>query len=81
MAWIANKSMMLAGSLVDRGGPVPASVIQSIPTSRLGSLVRLNLIQEVPDPEPSGELCEVCGEGPFQRLASHMTRSHPDLEE
>ena len=40
-------------------------------------MVRVGYVDEVEDAQV-GEYCEICGEGPFTRLARHMTAAHDD---
>ncbi len=75
MAFISNRNMTLGDQVIERGQVIPQSVIDAIPPLRYNSLLRVKHIVEVPDDE-QGELCDICGEGPFVRLARHVTAKH-----
>lgn len=81
MPYRSNKTQTLAGHDLGRGDLIPADVVAAIPPHRWGSLVRVGLVFEdltVPAPPPAvvGEMCPICGEGPFARLARHTTAKH-----
>ena len=80
MAFMSNRNMFLGDIQVEKGQIIPQSVLDAIPPLRYNSLLRVKHIIEVPDDE-QGEICEVCGEGPFVRLARHMTAKHDDIPE
>jgi hypothetical protein len=68
----------LAGVQVNKGDVVDTS---AIPDYRLGALVRTGLLAEVEAPSPAatngageGDMCSVCGQGPYKRLAAHMKK-------
>ncbi len=63
--------------MAKKGSVIPEKVIAKIPELRWKALLRTGLIREV-EAAQIGEYCEVCGEGPFQRLARHMTAVHDD---
>lgn len=80
MPYIANKTMNLGGKVFSKGTEIPASVMAKIEERRQGSLIRTRLIVEVEEaPVPSGDMCPHCGEGPFQRLAQHVSLKHDDI--
>ena len=84
MPYRAGGQLLLGERQFNRGEVIPESIIVSIPYGRFGSLLRVGLLKEdlaaEPAPEPQAtntQMCPVCGEGPFQRLARHMTK-HDD---
>lgn len=80
MPYVANKNMNLAGKIYAKGDLIPPGVIEDIPAHRQGALTRTRLIIEVEAVEkPSGDMCPHCEEGPFQRLAQHVTLKHDDI--
>lgn len=79
-SYLANKKMNLAGTTYNRGDHIPAKVIEEIAPHRLGALTRTRLIIEVETgPKPAGDMCPHCGDGPFQRLAQHISLKHEDI--
>lgn len=81
MPYRAGATMWLGNREFRRGEVIPESIIVSIPYGRFGSLTRTGLLLEdlkaTPAPEAEQEdsnICPVCGEGPYQRLARHMTK-------
>lgn len=85
MPYRAGGQLLLGERQFARGEVIPESIIVSIPYGRFGSLVRVGLLREdlaaTPAPEPkaaNAQMCAICGEGPFQRLARHMTK-HDDV--
>ena len=80
MSYKANKDMTLAGTMYKRGELVPDSVVADIPDYRRGAMFRTRLLIEVETgPKPEGDMCPHCGEGPFQRLAQHVSLKHEDI--
>jgi len=79
MTYIANKKMNLGGRVFAKGEGIPAKVISAIAEPRLASLLRTRLVIAVEDSTAaSGDMCPHCGEGPFQRLAQHVSMKHDD---
>jgi len=86
MPYRAGKTMNLGNRQFARGEVIPESIVVSIPYGRFGSLVRTGLLQEdlnatpaaEPDAVVESDMCPVCGEGPFQRLARHMAKHDDD---
>lgn len=86
---ISGRRQTLYGQTFERGDIVPESVLMVIPPNRRSSMERLSLLlkQETPVTEevvpelvePEG-MCPQCGEGPFSRLARHITAKHEELE-
>lgn len=84
MPYRSGKTQTLAGVALNRGDLLPATVISSIPAPRWGSLVRLGWVfEDLASPQAAaasagseGEMCPICGEGPFARLARHTTAKH-----
>lgn len=88
MPYRAGATMRLGEREFARGEVIPESVVISIPYGRFGSLVRTGLLREdlkaAPAPEleqPASNMCPVCGEGPYIRLARHMTKHDNELME
>ncbi len=80
MPYIANRRMNLAGKIYERGEVVPDKVMNDIDPGRQGALTRTRLIIEVETvPKPPGDMCPHCEEGPFQRLAQHISLKHEDI--
>lgn len=80
MPYIANKKMNLAGKMYAKGDVIPEKVYEDIPVHRQGALERTRLIIEVESvPKPPGDMCPHCDEGPFQRLAQHISLKHEDI--
>lgn len=80
MSYQANKTINLSGTLYQRGQHVPDKVVSDIPEHRRGALLRTRLLIEVETgPKPAGDMCTHCGEGPFQRLAQHISLKHEDV--
>lgn len=80
MPYIANRRMNLAGKIYERGEVVPDKVMNDIDPGRQGALTRTRLIIEVETvPKPPGDMCPHCDEGPFQRLAQHISLKHEDI--
>lgn len=80
MSYLANKRMNLAGTVYERGTIIPTDVIEDIQPLRLESLKRTRLIVETEAPAaPAGDMCPHCGDGPFQRLAQHVSLKHEDI--
>ena len=79
-SYLANKKMNLAGKSYDKGEAIPQKVIENIDPHRMGALTRTRLIIEVETaPKPAGDMCPHCGDGPFQRLAQHVSLKHEDI--
>jgi hypothetical protein len=79
-SYLANKKMNLAGTIYEKGEVVPAKVMSEITENRKGALLRTRLIIEVETaPKPEGDMCPHCKEGPFQRLAQHVSLKHEDI--
>lgn len=79
--YIANKTMNLSGKEYQKGTEVPQRVFNKIAPYRQDALVRTKLIIEVDAmPKPPGEDCPHCDEGPFQRLAQHISLKHEDIK-
>lgn len=91
MSWMARKKMTLGDTIVHPGDLVPQHVVDAIPPGRLGSLTRLNMLQQVTatqaerfanQPTESapasdeGDFCPECGGGPYKRLAQHQATMH-----
>lgn len=80
MPYIANKTMNLSGKVYAKGEHIPDSVYANIPAGRQGALTRTRLVIEVETvPEPPGDMCPHCGDGPFQRLAQHVSLQHREV--
>jgi hypothetical protein len=77
MPYLANKTMNLFGVIYERGTSIPEKVFLDIPVDRQGALIRTRLVLEI-EAAP-GASCSICGEGPFARLAQHLSLKHPDL--
>jgi hypothetical protein len=77
MPWIAGKTMRLGEHQVQKGTVLSAKVISAVPTLRWNALMRTGLVREVEDSQV-GEMCPICGQGPFSRLARHTTAVHDD---
>lgn len=75
--WISRRNMALGPFAAKRGGVVPDHVIAGINPLRLRALVNVGHLAEV-EASSLGEQCPKCGEGPFIRLAKHMTSMHPE---
>lgn len=88
MPYRAGSTMTLGTRTFKRGEVIPESVLREIPYGRFGSLTRTGLLKEdlsakpvvEADPETAEAetMCPVCGEGPFTRLARHMTKHEDD---
>lgn len=79
-SYLANKTMNLAGTVYKKGEAVPSKVMEDISEHRKGALLRTRLIIEVETaPKPEGDMCPHCDEGPFQRLAQHISLKHEDI--
>ena len=80
MPYIANKTMNLSGRVYAKGEHIPDDIYAAIPAGRQGALTRTRLVIEVETvPEPPGDMCPHCGDGPFQRLAQHVSLKHEEL--
>jgi hypothetical protein len=80
MSYLANKRMNQAGTVYEKGTTIPSDVIQDIMPLRLDALKRTRLIVEVETaPKPAGDMCPHCTEGPFQRLAQHISLKHEEV--
>lgn len=80
MAHVSNRNMTLAGKEFEKGQMITPSELAEIPEVRLRRMLRTHLILDVPDSE-AGDICEICGEGPFTRIARHMTAKHDNSAE
>jgi len=77
MSYVANKKMNLAGMDFTKGEEVPDETFNEMGTARQGAMLRTRLIIEVETiPTPPGDPCPHCDEGPFQRLAQHISTKH-----
>ncbi len=75
LVWVSNRNMMLGEYSARKGVPIPDDVITQIPELRFNALVRVTHIRQV-EKATLGEMCPLCGEGPFTRLARHTTAKH-----
>jgi hypothetical protein len=89
--YIAGRRMFVLGTQYEPGQVIPDSVLAEIPTNRVDSMKRTRYLVEtitaIPEPGeedfvevgivPEAEgMCPQCGEGPFTRLARHITAKH-----
>ena len=86
MPYRSGKEQTLVGRHFGRGDVVPPAILAAIPRYRFGALTRTGLLVEEITMTGSaanilGEMCSVCGEGPFTRLARHMTARHESTED
>lgn len=85
--YLAGRSnLKLLGKVYRLDDPVD---VGELPTRKIGSLVRLGLLVPQMDTpvtksavavaeKPVGDLCPVCGAGPFKNVAMHTSRIHKD---
>lgn len=82
MPHVSGRTMTLLGKEFANGEVVPEGLVTAIPPLRLAALKRTGLLREVlevvelPPEATAGELCPECGEGPFVRLAQHISAKH-----
>lgn len=81
MPKLANKTMNLAGTIYQKGSPIPERVWKGIRPDRQGALIRTKLVLDVDTVDVDGDPCPHCGEGPFSRLAQHISLKHPEVFE
>jgi hypothetical protein len=96
MPHLVRRRMNLNGVEYSPGDIIPQSVVDAIAPGRFGSMVRLRLLEEVtpsqaasavheantqPSAQAEGDMCPICGGGPYKNLAGHTTKMHKAQEE
>ena len=82
MPYIAARPRLIGGTVYERGQMVDTSAFS---IAKLGSMIRAGLLIQADEAEFAGvqviadpNVCPVCDEGPFKRLAQHITRTHKE---
>lgn len=91
----SGRRQILAGKSFERGTDIPDEVLATIPPNRIASMKRVGLLLEavvevtdeaeveamIAEGAPVEGICPQCGEGPFNRLARHISAKHESIEE